>query len=349
MKFDFPDGCVIHDLIGVGGFGQVFKGTDHVHGLVAVKTFEKEVGDDDDTWHERKSDMLNEGRRLKDAEHDNVVRVFRVIASNDGSAVGLVMEFCGGGSLQPAFEAGPMRFQDIRDVLSDAALGLEAIHARGMLHRDIKPSNIFRARKNRSKIGDFGLVTDRIVVGYASAAGYADHVAPEVYETGLTSQKTDVWAFGMTAYRLLHGKGFYDESPKPATIVSDGGFAAGLAWLPHIPSAWRRFITRCLHDDSTKRFANASELLRGLESLPITPDWSCTYASDRVVWEAPKNTTIVRVEWIKHSARKHEWVAKGISKTTRKERKLSGSAGVISKRDALSELKNFFQGQNTKA
>jgi serine/threonine protein kinase len=53
-----------------------------------------------------------------------------------------------------------------------------------MLHRDIKPGNLLRSLSGVTKIGDFGLVTDDIILGYGSIAGYQDHLAPEVWNMG---------------------------------------------------------------------------------------------------------------------------------------------------------------------
>src|SRR5690606_13736635 len=93
------------------------------------------------------------------------------------------------------------------------------------------------------KLGDFGLVTDEMVLGYADLGySYTDHLAPESHETGLSSKKSDFWALGMTLYRLLHGDDWYRRSPLPRFSVTDGGYADRLTWLPHISGRWRRLI-----------------------------------------------------------------------------------------------------------
>ena len=107
------------------------------------------------------------------------MRVHYLVEEENGEAVHLVMEYCSGGSLQAAFDKGPMRLADVLRVITDVTLGLQALHGRGMLHRDIKPGNLLLGERDVGKLGDFGLVTDKLIFGYASHAGYSDHLAYE--------------------------------------------------------------------------------------------------------------------------------------------------------------------------
>jgi serine/threonine protein kinase len=330
--------------IGSGFFGKVYQASDPVLGRVAVKVFQKESGEDDSEWQVRKAKLLKEGQRLREAEHDNVVRVFQVLESSQDDSILLVMECCENGSLQDQFEQGPMLLEPLRNVLTEAALGLQVIHLRGMIHRDIKPSNILLDCNGRAKIADFGLVTDDILLGYASRQGYTDHLAIETFYTHLTSVRTDVWAFGMTVYRLLHGKEFYEEflSP-PRFTVPNGGFAKRLPWLPHVPQAWRRFVRAAMHDDPGRRLQSAVEILQRLESLPIEPDWYCEYSGDTVRWRRSSRTRRIDVIWTKHSARKHEWEARSYPIGAGREYRLGGSDSITGKRQTVRELEEFFR------
>lgn len=333
-------------FIGAGAFGEVFQGTDPVHGEVAVKVLEKDKPDLETLaeWTVRKDDLLKEAQNLKKAEHRNVVRVHQLLEHSNGGQVLYVMEYCGGGSLQKAFDAGPMRTDVVRRIATDLSQGLQCLHGRGMLHRDIKPANVLVSTDGIYKIGDFGLVTDNLIYGYASGAGYLDHLPPEVHKGGATSAKSDIWAFGMTLYRILHGKTWYEEAPPPQDKVPYGGFAKKLRWLPHIPERWRRLIRQTLRDDPAERLATATDLFAALSSLPAGGAWTCAVTTREVRWERQRKNRTQRVEWMR-DGRKHEWrawsdpVGKGQSK------KLSDSGGVVSRAEAVKGLEDFFQKQ----
>src|SRR5690606_29051360 len=119
--------------------------------------------------------------------------------------------FCHGGSLEPAYRKGPIDDATVLKIAREVCLGLAALHDRGMVHRDIKPGNILLDRNGVAKVSDFGFVTDEIVEGYAAGAGYLDHLAPEYYSSGVTSTRSDLWALGVTLYRLLHGHAWYSS------------------------------------------------------------------------------------------------------------------------------------------
>lgn len=330
-------------LLGAGHFGEVYEGSHHVHGPIAVKKFQRLPGEDEDVWRERADGLLAEGKSLKAAEHERVVRVLDVTYSGTEEAIYLLLELCPGGSLQALFERGPTPLLTLRRHLTEVAMGIQVVHARGLIHRDIKPANILRDADGRAKVSDFGLVTDRLVVGYASGMGYVDHLAPEVFSSDRTSIRTDVWAFGMTAYRLLHGLAFYEELPPPRDRIQRGGYARGLPWLPHVPDKWRRFIRKAMHDDSSARLQDFGEVLSWLAELPTTPDWHCEYSPQQVTWSRTKDERRIVVTWLRHSPRSHEWSA--ISSpvgATGRARTLAKSATSLSKSTAIEELEAFF-------
>jgi serine/threonine protein kinase len=236
-----------------------------------------------------------------------------------------------------------MRLTDVRRVASQVCLGLESLHARNMLHRDIKPGNILISKQNVAQLGDFGLVTDDLVLGYGSAAGYSDHLPPEVLNGGPTSVKSDIWALGMTLYRLLHGASWYSRLPdNPQFLIPAGGFAASLSWLPHISPKWRRAIRKMMHDDPSQRCPTANAALTALSSVECAPDWNCTVTANEIRWERTANQRRIFVSWKSHSARRHEWTAWSEPVRKGKRHTLGHSGGVVSRSEADRGLREFF-------
>lgn len=341
---DFVSDLKIGEKLGNGAFGEVFRGQDPAHGEVAVKVLKREAFHDDAIWPAYKAGYLVEAKNLAKASHRNVVQVHHVVEAPDGDSVFICMAFCPGGSLQSPFEAGPMTLAAVRKVATEVLMGLGAMHARGMVHRDIKPANILLNGKAEAQISDFGLVTDDLVLGYGSQAGYSNHIAFEVWNGKGTSAKSDVWALGMTLYRLLHGKVWYDEADSPRAIIKHGGFADTLRWLPHIPKAWRRVIRKMLNDDDAARYQNAAQSLKALAPLPISPAWETVVGADCIRWEQLKGTRRVVVEWARISARKHEWKAWSEPLGKGQNKRLAASDGIVTRAEAVKGLEAFFCG-----
>jgi eukaryotic-like serine/threonine-protein kinase len=328
--------------LGNGFFGEVYLGRDGVHGRVAVKVLARKPEHSDDEWQEIKASFLAEAQKLSKAKHRNVVQVYHIEELPDGKSIRFCMAYCPGGSLQSAFEKGPMTIAAVRKAGTEVLLGLSALHARNMLHRDIKPGNVLLDGASVAQLGDFGLVTDDLLLGYGSQAGYSDHIAHEVWNGKGTSAKSDIWALGMTLFRLLHGKAWYDEAPDPRGIVPGGGFVDTLKWMPHVPKIWRRVIRKMLNDDPSARYQNAGQALGAFSRLPVTPEWTATVTTKLVRWEQKSKTRLNVVEWHRHAARKHEWSAWSEPLGKGRVKTLKRSSGVVGSRQCIAELESYF-------
>lgn len=340
---DFDSGLTLGTLLGSGYFGDVYDATDSLGEKVAVKLLRPTPGESSAAFKARELGLLGEAARLLDARHENVVRIKDVVRHRPTGRVLLVAEFCSGGSLEAVYKAAPSPLRAVRDHSTQIALGLQAIHSRGMLHRDIKPANVLLGANGEAKLADFGLVTNKLILGYASDQGYLDHLAPEVYTAKVTSTKTDVWAFGMTVYRLLHGHTWYLEATvanRPRTAIPKGGFARSLKWLPHIPDPWRRFVRKCMHDEPPHRYQGAEQLLEGLAGLPVEPEWSCSVTPGEVRWERPSKERVLHTIWTRLSPNRHTWLVESVgSKGTRVLRR---PKKAVSRSQVERDLKAWF-------
>jgi hypothetical protein len=177
--------------LGRGGGGSVFIAADpELHRDVAVKLIR--------CGSERHRDRaLTEGRALAKLSHPNVVAVHDV--GEAGDYVYLVMELLRGESLRQLAEDG----RSVRELVGayrQAASGLAAAHAAGLVHRDFKPDNAMFGDDGRLRVVDFGLAIDA-EASDAAAAGTPRYMAPEQRAGTATGTSTgtsvDQYALGV--------------------------------------------------------------------------------------------------------------------------------------------------------
>jgi serine/threonine protein kinase len=86
-------------------------------------------------------------------------------------------------------------------VFAQVAAGLAHMHRRGVFHADLKPNNILYGKRGEVKIIDYGLAW---IKGEAKdrVQGTPEYMAPETARSKLINERTDIYNFGATMYRL---------------------------------------------------------------------------------------------------------------------------------------------------
>ena len=164
-------------LIGCGSFGEVQEARWRGISVAVKKMHRNRISDANLESFTRAAQL-----ELSLRPHPNVVRLLGLAWSIQEASVMLVMELCDD-SLAKALTAASMKWatQKMR-LLRDLALGVEFLHAQGVIHRDIKPGNVLvDATRSSAKVADFGLsrfeVHDRTMTGEVGTLLFA---APEV-------------------------------------------------------------------------------------------------------------------------------------------------------------------------
>jgi tetratricopeptide (TPR) repeat protein len=148
---------------------------------------------------------LQEAQALAKLQHGNVIAVHDV--GFFGERVFVAMELVEGETLTRWLQR-PRRWQEVRDVFVDAARGLAAAHAAGLVHRDFKPDNVLLTSDGkRVVVTDFGLVCSLDVGddGATHMAGTPAYMAPEQFTGGTVDARTDVFNFSACLYEALFG------------------------------------------------------------------------------------------------------------------------------------------------
>jgi hypothetical protein len=169
-------------VVGRGGMGAVLEAFDsRLHRHVAIKILDPDLASDEIA----RQRFCREARAAASITHENVVAVHQVEKSVDGGLPFMVMQLVSGESLEQRLERQPLLpIREIVRIGMQAAHGLEAAHAQGLIHRDIKPGNILlEAPHDRVKLTDFGLARathDVKLTQSGFVSGTPLYMAPEI-------------------------------------------------------------------------------------------------------------------------------------------------------------------------
>jgi eukaryotic-like serine/threonine-protein kinase len=268
--------------IGAGGMGEVWRGTDEVLGrTVAVKVMLPGVAADPG-FAQR---FLTEATAMARVSHPAVASIHDY--GTDAGVTFLVMEYVDGESLAGLLaRVGRLGPADTMRVIAQAADGLQAVHAAGLVHRDIKPANLLIHRDGRVLVTDFGISrhedASRLTASGA-ILGTPSYLSPEQVLGEPVGPLTDVYALGLTAYECLAGqKPFQAENPYAVAIMR-------LRQAPRpievaLPPAVRTVVEGAMAVDPGRRWPSAAALAEAARAAGsgVTPPVTAARARSRV-------------------------------------------------------------------
>jgi eukaryotic-like serine/threonine-protein kinase len=204
---------VILRKLGEGGFGAVYEALHPVIGKrAAVKVLHSQYSADETVT----SRFAAEARAVNQIGHRNIVDIFAFGELPDRRQY-YVMELLLGVPLDAYLDrAVRLEPQECLSLLAEIAKALQAAHDAGIAHRDLKPENVFLEldddQEVRPKILDFGmaklLAPGTLPVHKTRGTtpiGSPRYMSPEQCRGVPVDHRTDVYAFGCMAYRMLAG------------------------------------------------------------------------------------------------------------------------------------------------
>ncbi|MFC0675137.1 serine/threonine-protein kinase [Brachybacterium hainanense] len=199
-------GYTIHERIGSGGMGIVYRAHDADGAAVAIKLLRHDISGDPRA-RERLAREVAAQQRVRS---DSIVKIFD--AELDSPDAFVVTEYIPGPTLEEAAtEHGGLHPEAVREIGLVLGETLQEIHAAGVIHRDLKPSNVMlRGAQAEDLIGydPEGPGLDPVIIdfGIAMAAeesrltstglvmGTASYLDPQVVRTNHSGKAGDWWA-----------------------------------------------------------------------------------------------------------------------------------------------------------
>jgi WD40 repeat protein/DNA-binding SARP family transcriptional activator len=205
------------NLIGRGGMGLVYRGTDIRSGEpVAIKVLRPNlvVGQP-----ELVARFVREGEALRQLDHPNIVKLLAATAE-DGQQH-LVMEYVGSSLHDLLAEQGSLPVDRVLDIALDLSDALTRTHRLNIVHRDLKPGNVLLAQDGTPRLTDFGLARladGRDLTQTGALLGTTDYLSPEVCRGQSPDALSDIWALGVVLYEMLSGQKPFRSDSQAATL-----------------------------------------------------------------------------------------------------------------------------------
>jgi serine/threonine protein kinase len=292
-------GCRLGDYLvemklGEGAMGAVYRAIDvNLRRHVALKVLRQRLSEDVN-YVDR---LKREARAVARLNHPNIVHIWSW--GTDAGFTYFALEFVEGGTVGSLLHraGGRLPVRRACEIARQAALGLAAAHAEGVVHRDVKPDNMLlevppksgegligtdpgsgetwlAANEGRVKLADFGIAHDalsaaRKITETGIFVGTPRYASPEQCKGVPVDGRSDLYSLGVSLYEILSGTVPHTGGGAVALLTRIGGEPARPIRdaNPEVPESVAKIVHRLLEKAPEDRYADALALVQDLDAV----------------------------------------------------------------------------------
>lgn len=209
---------------------------------------------------------------LSEFDHPNIIRIYD--ASHVGKQPYMVLEYIEAQNLRSLIlHRDEMMSHNALHIMRQMAEALYQVHRMGYLHLDFKPDNILVREDASAVLIDFDLVTKSKSrpVRLKRASGTPFYMPPETLAHNKVDERTDVYAWGVTAYEMLaFHKPFEANTIEKAHAAQTDKTSIPDRLKnhnPEVPDALESIILKCLAKAIEARYPSMGLVLKDLKLL----------------------------------------------------------------------------------
>lgn len=268
---------VVRGVLGSGSTGWVLKVADEVLDgeLVALKLIFPHLAEDRQVLQR----LRNEATLVRQLSHRNIIHVHDFEVNAEGATF-LTMEYLRGVDLSELLQERVGRGLPLDEaalVLTQIAEGLLCAHEQGIIHRDIKPSNVLLGHDGRVKISDFGIAKSFGnkfgLTRTGESIGTPDYMSPEQFRGEPGDCRSDIYAFGILAFELVHGRRPFEASDfyQLACLHLNGELPPMERNGRPLPGWLAELIRKCCEKSPDDRYQSFREIVSALREHAQSP------------------------------------------------------------------------------
>ncbi len=259
--------------IGTGRHCQIWEAVDKkTGGRVAVKAIVPAMAADP----EQRQLLEHELKVAKSLDHPTVIKIDRL--SEEGGVPHLVMELFPHPDLKKQIAAGVESLAPkLQRLVTETALALDHVHARGWVHRDFKPDNVLAAGDGQVKLIDLAIAAKaagflgRLLGAKNPAKGTPSYMSPEQIRGEPLDARSDIYAFGCVLFELIAGRPPY-QAPNSNDLLNkhvSAAVPAVSAVNPNATTTVSDLLRRMLAKKPSDRPASMQEVLKQLRAIRL--------------------------------------------------------------------------------